>query len=107
MRNLLAAVGSDDEDEDFGALFSQLARWWISCVYVDLKSQESIIIIIIIIMFAVCENNLQICSRRTERPMLRRFQIFNISFLYSFKPQVALAFYKAIGGGSDDEEGPI
>ena len=99
MRNLLAAVGSDDEDEDFGALFSQLARWWISCVYVDLKSQES--------MFAVCENNLQICSRRTERPMLRRFQIFNISFLYSFKPQVALAFYKAIGGGSDDEEGPI
>ena len=99
MRNLLAAVGSDDEDEDFGALFSQLARWWISRVYVDLKSQES--------MFAVCENNLQICSRRTERPMLRRFQIFNISFLYSFKPQVALAFYKAIGGGSDDEEGPI
>ena len=99
MRNLLAAVGSDDEDEDFGALFSQLARWWISCVYVDLKSQE--------LMFAACENNLQICSRRTERPMLRRFQIFNISFLYSFKPQVALAFYKAIGGGSDDEEGPI
>ena len=99
MKNLLAAVGSDDGDEDFGALFSQLARWWISCVYVDLKSQES--------MFAVCENNLQICSRRTERPMLRRFQIFNISFLYSFKPQVALAFYKAIGGGSDDEEGPI
>ena len=99
MRNLLAAVGSDDEDEDFGALFSQLARWWISCVYVDLKSQE--------LMFAVCENNLQICSRRTERPMPRRFQIFNISFLYSFKPQVALAFYKAIGGGSDDEEGPI
>ena len=99
MRNLLAAVGSDDEDEDFGALFSQLARWWISCVYVDLKSQK--------LMFAVCENNLQICSRRTERPMLRRFQIFNISFLYSFKPQVALAFYKAIGGGSDDEEGPI
>ena len=99
MKNLLAAVGSDDEDEDFGALFSQLARWWISCVYVDLKSQE--------LMFAVCENNLQICSRRTERPMLRRFQIFNISFLYSFKPQVALAFYKAIGGGSDDEEGPI
>ena len=26
VRNLLAAVGSDDEDEDFGALFSQLAR---------------------------------------------------------------------------------
>ena len=27
VRNLLAAVGSDDEDEDFGALFSQLARY--------------------------------------------------------------------------------
>ena len=28
VRNLLAAVGSDDEDEDFGALFSQLARYY-------------------------------------------------------------------------------
>lgn len=65
VRNLLAAVGSDDEDEDFGALFSQLA---------SMREQSS---------------NLQQEDRK------------------AYAEKVALAFYKAIGGGSDDEEGPI
>lgn len=65
VRNLLAAVGSDDEDEDFGALFSQLA---------SMRDQSS---------------NLQGEDRK------------------AYAEQVALAFYKAIGGGSDDEEDPI
>jgi len=65
VRNLLAAVGSDDEDEDFGALFSQLA---------SMRDQSS---------------NLQGEDRK------------------AYAEKVALAFYKAIGGGSDDEEGPV
>jgi len=65
VRNLLAAVGSDDEDEDFGALFSQLA---------SMREQSS---------------NLQ----REDRK--------------AYAEQVALAFYKAIGGGSEDEADPI
>merc|ERR1712013_468356 len=65
VRNLLTAVGSDDEDEDFGALFSQLA---------SMRDQSS---------------NLQGEDRK------------------AYAEKVALAFYKAIGGGSDDEEGPV
>ena len=40
VRNLLAAVGSDDEDEDFGALFSQLARCYFYTVQFTRQSWQ-------------------------------------------------------------------
>ena len=40
VRNLLAAVGSDDEDEDFGALFSQLARYYFTLFQFTSKAGE-------------------------------------------------------------------
>ena len=44
VRNLLAAVGSDDEDEDFGALFSQLARCYFYTLHFTRKSWHGILL---------------------------------------------------------------
>ena len=44
VRNLLAAVGSDDEDEDFGALFSQLARCYFYTVQFTRQSWQGILL---------------------------------------------------------------
>ena len=44
VRNLLAAVGSDDEDEDFGALFSQLARYYFYPVQFTRQSWHGILL---------------------------------------------------------------
>ena len=65
----MAAVGSDDEDEDFGALFSQLARSILKAHILKKKKTD----LQELLLFAVCANSLPIFRARTEKPTLSRF----------------------------------